>query len=367
MFGDFIANEKPLYCRIKGEHYFPAFRQWAADLGVAENKNYNITNWSQYTDYEQVVKTIIPYSASTQDKKNTNFVSPFAAQNISSTYYRHWLGTDFLGHDVLAAILSACRVAFLIGIGTTILAFILGVFMGILAGYFGDDKITLSWQSVLIITFGLFYIFFISLQLVYFQALTLISLAFISLFFLVKKIEKHTKQSFSIKIKLDSIVSGLINVKRSIPNIIVIFILVAILQKCSIVHLILILGSLSWMNFALLVRGEFLKIKNLEYIVAAKSLGSSENQILFRHALPNVVLPAIILAASMVSNAILAESSLSFLGIGLPIEQMTWGSLLRQAENNISAWWLAIFPGFCIFIVVIIFNKLAENLRKELS
>ncbi len=367
MFGDFIANEKPLYCRIKGENYFPAFRQWAADLSIAENKNYNSIDWSQYTDYEKVIKTIIPYSASTQDKNNTNFVSPFAAQNISSTYYRHWLGTDFLGHDVLAAILSACRVAFLIGIGATLLAFALGVFFGTLAGYFGDDKISLSWQSILIITLVFFYVFFISSQLVYYQAFTLVLFAFIVLFFSIKKIEQYTKNSFSVKIKLDSIISGLINTKRSIPSIIVIFILVAILQKCSILHLILILGSLGWMNFALLIRGEFLKINNLEYIVAAKSLGFSQGQILFRHALPNVILPTIISAASMVSNAILAESSLSFLGIGLPIEQVTWGSLLRQAENNISAWWLAVFPGLCIFIVVVIFNKLAENLRKELN
>ena len=120
------------------------------------------------------------------------------------------------------------------------------------------------------------------------------------------------------------------------------------------------------MNIALLIRGEFLKIKNLEYITAAKALGLSDWKILFRHALPNAVTPVIVLAASMVSGMILTESSLSFLGIGLPVEQITWGSLLRQAEQNTSAWWLAAFPGLCIFAVVVIFNQLAENLRKEI-
>jgi peptide/nickel transport system permease protein len=367
LFGDFIANEKPLYCRIKGEDYFPAFRQWAIDLGIAENKNYDTIDWLQYTDYEHIIKTIIPYSATTQDKKNTNFVSPFSEQNISSLYYRHWLGTDLLGHDVLATILSASRVAFLIGIGATLLAFTLGIFLGTLAGYYGNDKIKLSWQSVFMSMTIVGYTFFIASQIVFYQAFLLILLSSIVVFFLVKKIERHRTNSFSIKIKLDSIIYSLINIKRSIPSIILIFILVAILQKCNVVHLILILGSLSWMNFALLIRGEFLKIKNTEYIVAAKSLGFSEGQILFRHAFPNVIVPTIILAASTVSNLILAESGLSFLGIGLPIEQITWGSLMRQAENNISAWWLAIFPGLCIFIVVVIFNKLAEDLRKELS
>jgi peptide/nickel transport system permease protein len=367
LFGDFVANEKPLYCRIQGEDCFPAFRQWAVDLGIAENKNYNDINWLQQSDYECVVKTIIPYSAFTQDKKNTNFVSPFATQNISSLYYRHWLGTDLLGHDVLAAILSACKIAFLIGIGATLLAFALGIFFGILAGFYGDDKISLSWQSVLIILMGLFYTFFIASQIVFAQAFILILLSIVLLFFLVKKIEQYTASSLLVKIKFDSLIYGLINVKRSIPSIVFVFILVAVLQKCSIIHLVLILGSLSWMSFALLIRGEFLKVKNLEYIVAAKSLGLSEIQILFHHALPNVILPAIILAASMVSSAILAESNLSFLGIGLPTEQTTWGSLLRQAENNISAWWLVVFPGLCIFAVVVVFNKLAEDLRKKLN
>ena len=366
LFGDFIANEKPLYCVIKGETYFPAFRQWAVNLGIAENKNYGVNDWLQYADYEQVIKTIIPYSPFTQDKKNTNFVSPFDVQNISSTYYKHWLGTDLLGHDVLAGILGAFRVAFLIGIGATFLALVLGIFFGALAGYWGDDKIFLSWQSVLSISIILFYTFFIASQLVVCQAFILIFIVCILLFLLVKKIEQHTQKSFAVKIKLDTFISRMIAIKRSIPSLVFIFIFVAILTKCSIGHLILILGSLSWMNIALLIRGEFLKIKNLEYITAAKALGLSDWKILFRHALPNAVTPVIVLAASMVSGMILTESSLSFLGIGLPVEQITWGSLLKQAEQNTSAWWLAVFPGLCIFAVVVIFNQLAENLRKEM-
>ena len=367
LFGDFISNEKPLYCVIKGETYFPVFRQWATDLGIAENKNYAVNDWLQYTDYEQVIRTIIPYSPFTQDKKNTNFISPFDVQNISSTYYRHWLGTDLLGHDVLAGILGACRVAFLIGIGATLLALGLGIFFGALAGYWGDDKVFLSWWSALVIAVVLFYTLFIASQLVVYQSFILIFIVLVALFFLVKKIEKHAIKSFAVKIKLDTFISRLITIKRSIPSLVFIFIFVAILTKCTIWHLILILGGLSWMNIALLIRGEFLKIKNLEYITAAKALGLSDWKILFHHALPNAILPVVILAASMVSSAVLAESSLSFLGVGLPVEQVTWGSLLRQAEQNTSAWWLAIFPGFCIFAVVVIFNRLAENLRKNLS
>ena len=184
LFGDFIANEKPLYCVIKGETYFPAFRQWAVNLGIAENKNYGVNDWLQYADYEQVIKTIIPYSPFTQDKKNTNFVSPFDVQNISSTYYKHWLGTDLLGHDVLAGILGAFRVAFLIGIGATFLALGLGIFFGALAGYWGDDRISLSWQSVLSISIILFYTFFVASQLVVYQAFILIFVVFILLFYL---------------------------------------------------------------------------------------------------------------------------------------------------------------------------------------
>ena len=367
LFGDFIANEKPLYCVIKGETCFPAFRQWATDLGVLDYKNYGVTDWLQYTDYEQVVKTIVPYSPTSQDKKNSNFVSPFASQNISSLHYRHWLGTDLLGQDVLSGIIGACRIAFLIGIGATLLAFILGLFFGTLAGFWHDDKISLSWQSVFLLVVSLFYTFFIASQLALNQSIVLLLTVFIILFFLVKKIEKHARKSFSIKIKLDTYISRLIETKRSIPNLIFIFVLLAMFTKCSVWHLIFILGGLSWISFSLLIRAEILKIKNLEYITAAQSLGFSNLKILFQHVLPNAILPAVILAASMVANIVLAESSLSFLGLGLPIEQITWGSMLHQAENNISAWWLAFFPGLCIFILVVICNQLAENLRKKLS
>ena len=356
-----------MYCVIKGETCFPAFRQWATDLGVLDYKNYGVTDWLQYTDYEQVVKTIVPYSPTSQDKKNSNFVSPFASQNISSLHYRHWLGTDLLGQDVLSGIIGACRIAFLIGIGATLLAFVLGLFFGTLAGFWHDDKISLSWQSVFLLVSSLFYTFFIASQLALNQSIVLLLTVFIILFFLVKKIEKHARKSFSIKIKLDTYISRLIETKRSIPNLIFIFVLLAMFTKCSVWHLIFILGGLSWISFSLLIRAEILKIKNLEYITAAQSLGFSNLKILFQHVLPNAILPAVILAASMVANIVLAESSLSFLGLGLPIEQITWGSMLRQAENNISAWWLAFFPGLCIFILVVICNRLAENLRKKLS
>jgi peptide/nickel transport system permease protein len=365
LFGDLIANEKPLYCRIKGETYFPAFRQLASEVGWLENANYPmVNNWLTFSDYENVVKTPIPYSASTQDEKNRKALSPFAAQNTNSIFYRHWLGTDDLGRDVFAGIIHGVKVAFFVGIGATFLAFLIGVFFGSLAGFYADDKIRLSFLSIIVGLFFTFYISFITVQIAGYQSLIFVFLAFIGLFFLIKIIEKSTQGKIkTFMIPIDSFLSRLIEVKRAIPSLIIFFVLATLIKKCSIGHLIVILGVLSWMFFALLTRAEIMRVKNMEYAAAAKSLGFSDLKILFNHILPNALMPSIVLAANTVSHMIIAESGLSFLGVGLPSDYVTWGSLMRKAGSNIEAWWLVLFPGLCIFGVIIFFNRLAEKMR----
>jgi peptide/nickel transport system permease protein len=365
LLGDMIANDKPLYCSINGEVSFPVFQSLFG-------KNTNLTeNWLERKDYQSVIFPPIPYSANYLDLKNGNFTSPFAVQNVPSWRFRHWFGTDLLGHDVLAGIVNGCQVAFLIGIGATAIALCLGFILGSLAGYCGNDRVRLSYGGLLLWLMGSFYSLFLALQMNLFEGVLAAMIGVASSFFLIYMIEKKLFASFfekkiaSVAVPFDTLIMQLITIKRSIPNLFLILVLVAILSKCTIFQLSCILGGLSWMTVALFVRGELLRIKEQDFMSAATSLGLSEVRIFFYHALPNIINPILILAATLITSSILAESSLSFLGIGLPLEEVTWGSLLRQAQNNFSAWWLALFPGLSIFAVVILFNRWAEFLRKR--
>ena len=128
-----------------------------------------------------------------------------------------------------------------------------------------------------------------------------------------------------------------------------------------------IIGSTSWTEIARFTRAEFLKIKNLEYIQAGQALGFNEVRIIFKHALPNGIAPALVAIAFGIASAILVESGLSFLGIGVPPDVVTWGSLVNAGRENFQAWWLVIYPGLAIFITVTIYNLLGEGLRDALD
>jgi peptide/nickel transport system permease protein len=128
-----------------------------------------------------------------------------------------------------------------------------------------------------------------------------------------------------------------------------------------------IIGLTGWTGIAKYVRAELLRVRSLEYIEAAQSLGFSEWRIIFRHALPNSLTPVLITIAFGIASAILVESSLSFLGIGVQAELQTWGKLLSEAREDVSAWWLAVFPGLAIFVTVTIFNLIGEGLTDALD
>jgi peptide/nickel transport system permease protein len=115
------------------------------------------------------------------------------------------------------------------------------------------------------------------------------------------------------------------------------------------------------------MRGEMLKVRQLDFIQAARALGYADLRIIFVHALPNAFAPVLVSIAFGIASAILVESGLSFLGIGVPPETVTWGSLLASARSATGAWWLAIFPGLAIFLVVTLFNILGEGIRDAID
>ena len=380
VFGDFIANDKPIYCKIDGEHHFPVFKGYAVNLGLANWRGeFFRKDWNEH-NYETKWMPLIPYSSTSLDRKNTNCKSPFGKQEVPSRRYWHWLGTDVLGRDVAAGLIKGMRVAMQVGVIAMSIASLIGIFLGTLAGYFGDHNLKVSRARFFLNLLAGFVSFFYGIQV---RAYTLretenfslevlksfLIILSIFLFFnwLVKKMKRIPILAKRITIPIDLIVMRLIEILNSIPGLLLILSVVAILDKPSIFYLMVLIGFIGWTGIARFIRAEILRIRQLDYIQAAQSIGLKEWQIMFQHAIPNALTPVLITIAFGIAGAILLESALSFLGIGVQVEEITWGALLRAARSNFSAWWLAIFPGLAIFITVSLFNLIGEGLTDAMN
>ncbi len=214
---------------------------------------------------------------------------------------RHFLGTDDRGRDVLARMIYGSRVSLSVGfVAVSIYAFI-GVFLGALAGYYGG--------------------------------------------------------------KVDVLISRAIEVMMCFPTFFLILTVLAFLRP-SIYNIMIIIGITGWPGVARLVRGEFLKQRKMDYVAAAKAIGASDRRIIFYHILPNAIAPVLVSATFGIAGAILVESSLSYLGFGVPPPTPSWGEILSQSKHYIDfAWWLTIFPGVAIFLTVTAYNLVGEGLR----
>lgn len=385
IFGDFIANERPIYCQIDNETYFPVFRQYLVDLNIATwDEKFVSKKWLEQ-EYQSVIFPPISYSPYTQDRGNSKFKSPLGPQNFDKNPNGSWhfLGTERLGLDIASGIIHGSRTAMLVGIVAMSIATFLGLFFGAISGYFGDERFKISrirlYLNLLAFFLAVFYSFITNGYVVgdligegyLMSALGYVLLIFIALFsvanLLVVVLKKIPFLRKKVTIPLDIIVMRLIEILNSIPLLVLILAVISIIEKPSIVFVMVILGLVSWTGIAKFVRAELLRIRKLEYIEAAQAFGYSEFRIIMRHALPNALAPVLIAIAFGVASAILIEAYLSFLGVGLPDDQITWGSLLNMARDKIGAWWLALFPGTAIFVTVTVFNLIGEGLTDALD
>lgn len=380
LFADFIANEKPIVAKYNGTLYFPVLKSYAVDLGLSNwpEELQNIV-W-QDLEYDWAMFPPVPYLPKNIDYDNTQSVGPFDDQDISSNRYRHWFGTDELGHDVLAAMLHGTRIALIVGLISMSIAAFIGILLGALAGYFGDERLRVSRVRLTFTIFGIlagwFYAFHVRGYAISDAMAASVGSFLVELFTSIgifigtlvvfnvmaiplKKVPFLAKQ---VRIPVDIMVSRLIEILLSIPTLFLIIAIVAVIKTPSIFWVMVIIGLTSWTSIARFIRAELLKIRSLEYIEAANALGYSELRIVLKHAIPNALSPVLIAVAFGIASAILVEATLSFLGIGVPAETLTWGSLLSAARQTPTAWWLAIFPGFAIFITVVVYNLVGEGL-----
>lgn len=225
-------------------------------------------------------------------------------ETLAEPSVEHWFGTDRLGRDVAAGMVHGTRISLTIGLVVVAIQAVVGILFGALAGYYG----------------GL----------------------------------------------VDLAISRFLEMMLGIPTFFLLITVAAIFPP-SIYLIMVILGLTGWMGIARYIRSEFLRVREQEFVEAAKSLGASDSRIMLRHILPNALAPVLVAMAFGVATAVLAESGLSFLGIGVPAHLVTWGSILAESRANTFAWWLAVFPGAAIFVTVTAYNLLGDGLRDALD
>ncbi len=262
----------------------------------------------------------------------TDYLDPFVIKNITSkgnwviyplNKYSHdtinyfspypnpaypsnvnWLGTDDRGRDVLARLLYGFRVSVLFGIALTCIGVILGIFMGAIQGYFAG--------------------------------------------------------------KVDLVVQRFIEVWGAVPELYLLIILASIFEP-GLIILLVILSLFGWMGLSDYVRAEFLRNRSLEYVTAAKSLGLTSRSIILKHVLPNSLTPVIAFLPFRMSGAILALTSLDFLGLGVPSSTPSLGELLSQGKANLDAWWISLATFLVLVVTLMLLIFIGEALRDSLD
>jgi len=309
LFAPMIVGTKPIVCKYKGEIYFPFM-------------GYYVRSWENPIFYQDRFRNIYPKNLKEKDPESWAIFplvyqdpyrrvrkgewpgqpgNPSGVEGRPNRY--NLLGTNQQGFDVFAQMVHGTQIALSVGFVSMGIAAAIGITIGALAGYLG------GW--------------------------------------------------------VDMVLSRIIELVMCIPSLVLILALVAIMDHVTNYHLMAVIGVTSWTSIARLARAEFLKLKQMEFVTAARAMGASQARIMYRHVLRNALAPVLVPITFGIAAAILIESGLSYLGFGASPPNPSWGTLLKSGRNAIEQmWWLILFPGLAIFLTVLAYNLIGEGLQE---
>jgi peptide/nickel transport system permease protein len=309
LFAPMIAGTKPIVCYYKGHVYFPCMgyyvRTWENPIFFRDRFRGDYPRNLKEKDPESwAIWPLVfqdPYWRVRQDQWPGRPGNPAGVDGAPSRL--NWLGTDSQGVDVFAQLVHGTQIALSVGFVSMGIAGAIGITVGALAGYLG------GW--------------------------------------------------------VDMVLSRIIELVMCIPSLVLILALVAMLDNVTNFDLMAIVGITSWTGIARLARAEFIKLKQADFVVAARAMGASQWRIMFRHVLRNSLAPVLVPITFGIATAILIESGLSYLGFGASRPNPSWGTLLNSGRSAIQQmWWLIVFPGAAIFLTVLAYNLIGEGLQE---
>ncbi len=276
-------------------------------------------------------------------------------------------GTDDLGRDVFARMLEGAWVSLTVGFVAVGISVLIGIFMGGIAGYYGQRTIRLRQIAAAAAA--------IAAAALLFGGKTgfagLLAAAAAAAWFAPAARGRSRRSYFgfleSSVITVDTLIMRLVDIMLCFPSFFLILTVVALLPA-SLYNIMIVIGLTSWMGTTRFVRAEFLSLREQDFVLAARALGIGDLRIIFRHMIPNAIAPVLVSATIGIATAILTEAGLSFLGFGVPPPHATWGNILSDGRRFIfDAPWLTFVPGVAILIVVLSFNLFGEGLRDALN
>jgi peptide/nickel transport system permease protein len=278
---------------------------------AAESNEPMVQFWRRFCENRFAVAALLVIFSLFVLSLSAGFITPYRPDAIDAWHVllppsaSHWFGTDELGRDVLTRVIFGARISLAVGFVAVGIAVVIGTVVGLFAGFYG------GW--------------------------------------------------------VDAVLMRVVDVMLCFPTFFLILAVIAMLEP-SIWYIMMIIGITSWMGVARLVRAEVLSLKSRDFVTAARVLGASDRRIIFRHILPNALSPVLVSATLGIAGAILTESALSFLGIGVQPPTPSWGNILTSGKDYIEfAWWLSLFPGLAILVTVLSYNLVGEAIRDALD
>lgn len=341
-FGKLVTNDVPIFASFDGWSGFP----------MVEKPAYlHFLQTHQGIEANFKINPLFQYASTTIDYKHT-LSAPLTGG--------HLLGTDNYSRDVFAGLLNGSKIALWVGLFSNVLAMFIALLLGSLAGFYSKSGLQFNRLKFIIALFleiVIIYYFWMNPYVdsilfkdnIYFLWLSFL-LINIVLFIALSKLKFN--MTSNIRISIDILIMKLIEIIQSVPGLLFLLAIASLIGTLNIFKLSLLIGFFRWPSMTRLVRGEVIKLKQETFIESAKALGLKDFQIILKHILPNIKQQLMVAFAFGVGSSILLEASLSFIGLGLPPDEVSWGLLLSQARSAPNAWWLAVFPGLLISLTI---------------